>query len=242
MTSGIYERTEKICQINSEARKKWWAKRTHEEKLKYTEASRKMGVKARANGVRAIKARQNSSIAQKNYIVGLTKEQKLKRMIPCIRAGNEANRKLYIKMTKEERLKRALPMINGSRKWWDQRNKKQRSEFMHPIIKASQRANPSSIEKIIWEVLDELNINYETQIPFANGKFIVDIYVPNKKLIIEVNGDYWHNLKERKRRDKMLKKFVNENDYKIIWLWESDIQKSSRQTLLKHISKLLTSC
>ncbi len=106
---------------------------------------------------------------------------------------------------------------------------------MLPAIKASQKANPSSIEKLIWKELDKLGIKYETQVPLANGRFIVDIYILSRKLVIEINGDYYHDYEkfpEKEVRDEALEKYAVENGFKMRWLWESKIRKNSEQVLL----------
>ena len=131
---------------------------------------------------------------------------------------SKGRKKYYAKMTKEDRLRSVLPWII-----------------------ASQKANPSSIEKKIWKVLDELGIEYEIQVPFSGNLFIADIYIPSKKLIIECNGDYWHNYKlfpESERRDKAFEKYAIRYGYKIIWLWESRINKNSKQALKDELDKL----
>ena len=103
---------------------------------------------------------------------------------------------------------------------------------------ASQKANPSSIEKMICEVLDRLEISYKTQIPFCHGRFVVDIYIPDKKLIIECNGDYWHDYKifpKQKIRDDRLQKYCDKWGVKLIWLWESEIRKNPKLTLINSL-------
>ena len=132
-------------------------------------------------------------------------------------------------------------MFQGNQRWWANATKEEKRERTRPGTEASQKANPSSIEKLIWKELGELGIEYETQVSFNHGKFIVDIYIPSLKIIIECNGNYWHNYKkfpERKIRDEALERYANENNYRIMWLWESEIRKDPRQALRNGLEAL----
>lgn len=237
MPSGVYERTEghnkNISKALSgegnpmygkkqslEARQKMsknlqkrWAKMNKKEKLEYLKPWLLAGQKA----PRTLKTRQKMAKTLKRRFAKMTKEEKRKYMKPCYKAAQilgvrqKQSRTLkehYTNMTKEEKLNHMLP-----------------------AIKASQEANPSSIEKIIWKALDKLNINYKIQVSFNNGKFISDIYIPTRRLIIECNGDYWHNLPKRRERDKALEKYAGKKGYKIVWLWESAIRKNPKRAL-----------
>jgi len=142
----------------------------------------------------------------------MTKEEKKKYLKSFLEAGQKTMKAKFNKMTKEEKRK-----------------------YLKAFIKAGH-TSPSSIEKAIWKVLDGLKIEYQTQVSFNNNKFIVDIYIPTQKLIIECNGDYWHNYKifpSTKIRDKALENYANENSYKIIWLWEHNIKKNPKSALIE---------
>lgn len=93
------------------------------------------------------------------------------------------------------------------------------------------KENLSSIEIAIHKILDSLNIKYRIQFPIKN--WLIDIYIPNKNLIIECNGNYWHSFPERIKRDKRLEDYAKENGYKLIWLWENDIEKDAKSALMK---------
>lgn len=73
------------------------------------------------------------------------------------------------------------------------------------------------------EQLDDIGIRYIHQLQVDGGKFILDFYIPSLKVVIECNGDYWHNLENRKQRDDDLKKYVMSTGCSIIFLWEHEI-------------------
>jgi len=154
--------------------------------------------------------------------------------------------KLWAEMTEKERkdyLKHWIQVGQKAHiKHLNQMTKEEKREYLKSFLEAgqiaAQKANPSSIEKAIWKVLDKLSISYKTQVSFNHGKFIVDICVPSQKLIIECNGDYWHSLPERKKRDKALEKYITKYGQKIVWLWERDIRKNPEQALLDGLKKI----
>jgi very-short-patch-repair endonuclease/transposase len=90
------------------------------------------------------------------------------------------------------------------------------------------------IEKIIRQTLEKLKIPFIAQHPM--GYFVVDFYIPDHRLVIEVNGDYWHwnpvvyesqtppqKIKKNIRRDKAKIGYLSNRNYKILHLWEKDI-------------------
>lgn len=83
--------------------------------------------------------------------------------------------------------------------------------------------NPTSIEVKIAEQLQEYGIKFIYQKPICGGHFILDFWLPDYQLVIECNGDYWHNMPERKARDKELEEYVFSKGKDILWLWEHEI-------------------
>ncbi|MBT9176903.1 MAG: hypothetical protein DDT20_01228 [Firmicutes bacterium] len=121
------------------------------------------------------------------------------------------------------------------KRWWDALPPEEHERRIQKLM----ATGPSSIEKTVCRLLDVLGIAYKTQVPFANGRYIADIYIAEKKLVIECNGDYWHNLPERINRDKEFEAYLFQNNYKILWLWQKDILKNSEETLLKGLTQVI---
>jgi len=87
----------------------------------------------------------------------------------------------------------------------------------------SHRNNPSNIEKKLANYLIENKISFICQFKYQLG--VADFFIkPN--LIIEVDGDYWHNLPKVKERDKRQTLFLEEEGYKVLHLWEKEINKN----------------
>lgn len=80
----------------------------------------------------------------------------------------------------------------------------------------------SSAEKKVQGILDKLDLAYFHSKRI--GIFTVDFYL-GFHLCIEVQGNYWHNRKERIERDERKKKFLEENNYKVLYIWEDKINE-----------------
>jgi G:T-mismatch repair DNA endonuclease (very short patch repair protein) len=102
----------------------------------------------------------------------------------------------------------------------------------------------NSIEYSIAEVLNSLNLiwEYEKLFVFDTNSYLPDFFIPNKNLIIECYGDFWHaNPKIFKKNDTTHKNIIAEtvwkrdknrettfisNGYKFLNFWESDINNN----------------
>ena len=110
----------------------------------------------------------------------------------------------------------------------------------------------SSLELRIRGILDSLLIEY------TNNKFIGNYnfdFVFKNKVILEVQGDYWHgnpikykandilcgNLKAKDVWDKDLRKrkFVENKGFKIFYLWETDINKMTDEEIINFLKEIL---
>lgn len=94
-------------------------------------------------------------------------------------------------------------------------------------FEANLKNTISSIELKVKYQLDSIGVKYIQQKRVYDKKhnrvYYFDFYLPDYKLVIECNGDYWHNLPERKQRDKDLKQFVENCGKSVLFLWESEI-------------------
>ncbi len=99
---------------------------------------------------------------------------------------------------------------------------------------AKLRNNMTAPEKKLVDFLNELEVEFESQ--KIVGDFIYDFYVPVCKLLIEVDGDYYHghpdkyelnelNAMQRriKQNDLMKDKLARGLKYGLLRFWENDI-------------------
>jgi len=81
-----------------------------------------------------------------------------------------------------------------------------------------------------------LNINFVSQYNYKLG--IADIFIePNK--IIEVYGDYWHNYPKGREKDKKQIKYLKNNGYEVLIIWEHELKNVAKlsKKLVKYNNK-----
>ena len=165
----------------------------------------------------------------------------LKRYGIDLRGKGEANIGRTFKMSEEQkqRLRESFskPEVKQKRsesqkEVWSKLNSEQRKMRTMPgniaRTKMALETTISSIEIKVAEQLDWYGIRYIQQKRVYDNKnnkaFYLDFYIPEYKLVIECNGDYWHNLSNRIERDEMLEQFVKSTGRKIIFIWEYEIK------------------
>lgn len=85
------------------------------------------------------------------------------------------------------------------------------------------------------ELCDFIKSIYPGEILENTRKFIgrkeLDIYLPELKLALEYNGEYWHQFHEEKELGyhKNKQKACKENGIKLIEVWENDWKKNNQQ-------------
>jgi len=79
----------------------------------------------------------------------------------------------------------------------------------------------TSIEIIVEELLRNLNVEFEIQIPI-NG-FITDFFIRSLGAVIEADGDYWHSRPNVIERDKRKNIAIISAGYKLLRLTETEI-------------------
>ena len=107
--------------------------------------------------------------------------------------------------------------------WWNSLSVEEKAEKMKKVWEGNNKRE-TSIEKKVREQLQQSGLSFKSQLCICKNRFIVDFYLPDLKLVIECNGDYWHSREERKRRDKLLEEYVLMKGKRILWLWEKDIR------------------
>lgn len=81
----------------------------------------------------------------------------------------------------------------------------------------------TSIERLIRLELQKLKEPFEQE--WKIGRYYADFYLPERDLIIECDGEYWHSSQTVKLRDKRKDKFLRKQGYKIMRLTEGSINK-----------------
>ena len=126
-------------------------------------------------------------------------------------------------------------------------------EFREKIMENIYRCYGTSIELKVKEILDKMGVKYRYQSTpdgalrgTKRAYHHFDFVIPDKRIVLEVNGDYWHgnpevypNLSERqekqRERDMELKRLVEERGWRYVEIWEKDIKEGREEEILKEV-------
>lgn len=92
----------------------------------------------------------------------------------------------------------------------------------------------SSAEIEFEEILEELDLAYIFQKEL--DKWRVDFYL-GFKIVIEIQGEYWHSLEKKKEIDLRKKQDLENKGYKVFWVEESQLK--DRDSIKKQILDIL---
>lgn len=135
---------------------------------------------------------------------------------------------------------RMRELQEGHKKFFSTREGKELRRKLGVISTMKQgKGNRSSIEKKMADELSRRRIEFIEQYNIDN-KFVADFYLPNHNLIIECDGDYWHNLAEVKERDERKNRYYDDNGFSYVRFWEHEINKDVSACVDVIIDKKLT--
>lgn len=120
-------------------------------------------------------------------------------------------------------------------------------------------AKPSLLENRIVDSFIELGIPIETQFKFRNYFHKYDIKIKGTRVLIEVNGDFWHanprkynpddilNFSEVKhikasdiwKKDREHKDYAESKGYAILYIWECDVTDLSDEELKMYLINVI---
>jgi len=89
----------------------------------------------------------------------------------------------------------------------------------------------TSIEIKIQNFLKNLKIEYlpHKYMNISHG-YQCDLFIPSKNLVIECDGDYWHNYPNGNERDHIRTKELKAKGFSVLRLWERNIRKMDIDT------------
>lgn len=90
----------------------------------------------------------------------------------------------------------------------------------------------TGIELKIEAELQRRNINYQKQVPLCKIAR-VDFYLPEYRIVIQCDGDYWHNKPGIPERDERQDKVLTFNGFNIFRFWEHEINESPKKCIDK---------
>src|SRR5579885_592261 len=115
--------------------------------------------------------------------------------------------------------------------YWDAMTPEERAEKTKYMLLAQPKSHSTSIEIAVWNELESREINFEKQKRI--GRYLVDIYLPERNLVLECDGCWWHGClecgydydlhKAFREKDKKRTMYIESKGYQVIHLWQHDI-------------------
>jgi DNA mismatch endonuclease (patch repair protein) len=127
--------------------------------------------------------------------------------------------------------------------------KRKRSEIMSNI-----RSKNTTAEKVVFKALRKDGIYFQKHYKKAPGN--PDIALPKKKIAIFIDGDFWHGYKYKVLKQRLPKKYwlkkiednikrdkrnrakLKREGWKVLRIWEHDIEKNPEKSLEKIVKFL----
>jgi len=112
-----------------------------------------------------------------------------------------------------------------------------------------QERRVTSCERAGYSILDALGVSYRRQATFAS-KFCVDALIPDALLIVQFDGDYWHDRKGVSGEPRILRRvaldhsqdaYIRTCGWRVVRFWESDLKRHPercKEILIQHLSLL----
>lgn len=99
--------------------------------------------------------------------------------------------------------------------------------------------NPSSLEKVLMEVLNDLRVNYQREAYWQASTdegwiYTADFFIRSSggDVAVEANGDYWHSLPRQKVRDRRKRTFFSRRGIRLVELSETQITSGEAREIL----------
>ena len=146
----------------------------------------------------------------------------------------ESMKTAHLKVSPERKAAAMEKRLAARSKWWSALSRDQRTTVIERAYRASSVADSTSIERAVQAVLRGLGIAFEANARI--GFYIVDVYIPSKNLVIECDGDYWHNLPGRKERDAERDAWLMEVGFNVLRLSEKAIKAGEHVEVLKRLA------
>jgi len=229
---------------------KYFENRTKEQELFHNNALKKSWEATKGTRIKSLReagkredSRLNRSIAMRKFFSNLTPEQKeQKRQILRNTWKNPELREKILKIAKYASecslTPDAIRNRNEANKKPEVREKRRQIALKRlmsqPVISSLNIKFKKSLNDVGLFPLPEQSVNY----------YCVDFLFPEKKIIVEVDGNYWHGnpllytefdhiQRKTMAKDKREATYCKNHGYTLIRFWESDVQKDIQSCIEK---------
>lgn len=148
-------------------------------------------------------------------------------------------KEFYNSLSEEEKKERNEKVKIGVNRFQDQNpeyTKEIRRKACFASIFSNSKFKINKIETIVSNKLSELNLDFSYSVILGNFQY--DFGNKENKILIEVQGDYWHaNPKKytvlneiqqfKVEKDILKKEFALKHGFKLFYIWEDDIIKNN---------------
>lgn len=185
--------------------------------------------------LRPAKARDRKYCCHKCAVTDAS--QKTKRI--CLQCGNEfwakcdhvrngmgffCSRECFYQNRRDNKIKRVCECCGKEFSVSDSQYEARATRFCSTVCYFKTNSlSATKIEIAVAKILTLLGEVYEEQKKF--DRWHADFYLPQRNLIIEVDGEYWHSLPKAIDRDKRKDDWFNDNGYKIARIPESKVNE-----------------
>ncbi len=95
---------------------------------------------------------------------------------------------------------------------------------------------PTGLELEGKTILQEIGINFKEQVKI--GSYIVDVFIPEKNVVIEWDGVYWHSLPDRVFSDKKKNNYLKSKGLRLLRFDEVEVY-NYRKSVVEKIKELV---
>jgi len=173
---------------------------------------------------------RDKMIGNKNPMFGKTHTDEVKELL------SEQKKKLYLN-NEEYR----LAHNQRSQEYWSkEENRIAQSHRKTESLIRDNKFHPSKLEYKFAKLLEELGFKFYHQFRIRDAKMngVFDFKIKNTKILIEVDGDFWHsnpkfykeptydNQRKNVENDKRKAFLAESQNYKLVRFWEDDINNN----------------
>jgi very-short-patch-repair endonuclease/endogenous inhibitor of DNA gyrase (YacG/DUF329 family) len=164
-----------------------------------------------------------------------SEQRKTGNLIKCLLCGKE----VYKPKNQLDRASNSFCSqlcANRYQKETDQKDR-MRKNGTKSILKQLKNKKPTKLEIAGNKILSEIGISFKEQVPMFE-KFIVDVLIEEKKIVIQWDGEYWHLKKTNKDRDNSQDKYLQKCGYFVLRYTDKQIKKDREWVKKDIITKL----
>lgn len=114
---------------------------------------------------------------------------------------------------------------------WECRIKDKEHIFKNAIKGNVAQQNKKGLNKLELagqKILEEIGVEFQEQVLMFN-KFLVDVLIPSKNIIIQWDGEYWHTKPKRVLLDKSQDAYFKKCGYKVLRITDKEIKNNIKQ-------------